>query len=73
MSLKTNTKHALSAIPMPSLETRRNMARALAKTGEFESIEIDRALNLPKITTAGFMAAASRYGQQVLDVREISC
>jgi len=57
---------------MPSLETRRNMARALAKSGEFQSIEIDRALNLPKITTAGFMAAASRYGRQVLDVREES-
>ena len=68
--MKPHNQKSFSITPKPSLETRRNMARVLAAAREFNSVEIDRALSLPKITTAGFLAAASRYGDKVLAVRE---
>lgn len=54
---------------IPPLATRQNMARVLAATRKFKSTEVDAALNLPPITTAGYMAAATRYGKKVLAVK----
>lgn len=53
-----------------SISTLRNMARVLVASGEFSTIEIDRALRLPDVTSAGFMAAKTRYGKRVLEKRE---
>ena len=45
---------------------RRNMARVLVSSGQFNTRDIDRALNLPAITCAGFAANAARYGKKIL-------
>lgn len=52
-----------------SIVDRRNIARAVARSGTFvnRTLVIDKTLRLPAYTTAGFAASAKRYGKRILD------
>ncbi len=77
LSKTVQVRHSSSCLPsvwtdpnsLPN-SIRRNMARALLQTREFKSIDISRALGLPDMVCAGFLAAETRRGAKVLQVRE---